>query len=359
MPHNHGGTFGCNRTLTYNGCLLNRSALLYRKSAIVPHVDTGPCGGGTVWKENMLVASPPISSKQPLAPLLKRFLDYIFIECGLSGETVTAYKRDLTEFWNHLVEADVEPSEITIEEVQQHLIRLNKRGLALSSIARHFAVVKVFLRHLHNEKSLRRDVASLMESPKRWYRIPNVIRTDEVEALLKAPDPADEFYLRDRALLELLYATGMRVSEISGLSIEQINLDLGFLRCMGKGRKERVIPVGRPAIEAVREYLEILRPRLASDQFSSALFLSRTGRNLDRTNIWRLVRKHVRTASIKGKVSPHTLRHCFATHLLAGGADLRIVQELLGHADVATTQVYTHVDESHLRQIHRKFHPRP
>jgi len=292
-------------------------------------------------------------------PVVKRFLDYVFLECGLSGATVTAYRRDLAEFWDHLVARQVEPADITIDDVQSHLIALRQRGLAVSSIARHLATIKVFLRFLYTERMLKRDVADLIEAPKRWRRIPKTVHYPQVEALLTAPDPYDEFYFRDRALLELLYATGMRVSEVVDLTLKQINLDLGYVRCIGKGRKERIVPVGRPAIEAVRNYLELLRPKLLGERFDDALFLSRTGRSLDRTNIWRLVKKYAVAAGITQPLSPHTLRHCFATHLLGGGADLRIVQELLGHADVATTEIYTHVDEAHLKQVHQKFHPRP
>lgn len=307
----------------------------------------------------MLVATRP-ESAAPVgpAPLVKRFLDYIFIECGLSGETVTAYKRDLGEFWDQLVADDVEPGEISIDDVQRHLMHLQGRGLALASIARHFASLKVFLRYLFAERILRRDISMLLEAPKRWHTIPDVANYNQVKALLRAPEPTHEFYLRDRALLELLYATGMRVSEVVGLDVEQINLSLGYVRCIGKGRKERIIPVGRFAIEAVEEYAEELRPRLQGDRCTSVLFLSRTGRPLDRTNIWRIVRKYARLAGVTTGLSPHTLRHSFATHLLAGGADLRIVQELLGHANVVTTQVYTHVDETQLKRIHRKYHPR-
>ncbi len=306
-----------------------------------------------------LLATQPVERTARPAPLVKRFLDYLFLECGLAGATVTAYQRDLGEFWDHLVARDVEPCDISIEDVQQHLIALQQRGLALSSIARHLAAIKVFLRHLHAERVLRRDLASLIEGAKRWRTIPDTVHYPQVEALLNAPDPRDEFYFRDRALLELLYATGMRVSEVVDLPIEQVNLKLGYVRCIGKGRKERIVPVGRWAIQAVDEYVEYLRPRLLGDGTESALFLSRTGKPLDRTNMWRLVRKYAKIAGIEKPLSPHTLRHCFATHLLAGGADLRIVQELLGHADVTTTQIYTHVDEAQLKRVHREYHPRP
>lgn len=307
----------------------------------------------------MLVAERPVSRIKQPAPLVKRFLDYIFIECGLSGETVTAYRRDLGEFWDHLVDADVAPAEISIDDVRNHLMELQERGLAVSSIVRHFMAMKVFLRHLFAERVLRQDITTLMDAPKRWHNIPRALRIDQVERLLAAPDPSDEFFLRDRALLELVYATGMRVSEVVDLTLDRINLKLGYVRCMGKGRKERIIPVGRAALDALDVYLDELRPRLLCDGVTKALFLSRTGRALDRSNMWRVVRKYAIVAGLEHHVSPHTLRHCFATHLLAGGADLRVVQELLGHSDVTTTQIYTHVDETRLKQVHRQYHPRP
>lgn len=307
----------------------------------------------------MLVAARPVRLPNKPAPIVKRFLDHLFIECGLSGATVTAYQRDLNEFWIDLETREVEAQEISMDDVQQHLIQLHGRGLALSSIARHLASIKVFLRYLFAERILRRDIASLVEAPKRWQNIPNAVRYERIEALLMAPDPDRDFYLRDRALLELLYATGMRVSEVVNLTTDQINLKLGYLRCIGKGRKERIVPVGRIAINSVREYTEMLRPRLLGDRNTPSLFLSRTGRRLDRTNMWRLVRKYATAAGLDDHCSPHTLRHSFATHLLAGGADLRIVQELLGHANLTTTQIYTHVDELELRRVHRKYHPRP
>lgn len=307
----------------------------------------------------MLLETLPPKTKPAPPPLVKRFLDYLFIECGLAGSTISAYQRDLGEFWDHLVDRDVDPRDLSMEEVQQHLIALHRRGLSVNSIARHLAVIKVFLRYLHAERVLRRDLAALIESVRKWRTIPDTINYERVEALLGAPDPSQEFYLRDRALLELLYATGMRVSEVVDLPVDQINFSLGYLRCRGKGRKERIIPVGSYAIEAVGDYVELLRPLLLRDRPGKALFLSRTGRPLDRTSIWRMIRKYARVAGITAKVSPHTLRHCFATHLLAGGADLRIVQELLGHANVTTTEIYTHVDQQRLQEIHSKFHPRP
>ncbi len=307
----------------------------------------------------MLVAEQQVRRMEPPPPPVKRFLDYLFIECGLAGATVTAYQRDLRDFWAFLEDRDVELRGLAIGDIQQYLVHLQHRGLALNSIVRHLATIKVFLRYSFAERMMGHDVATLLESPKRWRTIPRTVHYREVEALLEAPDRADDFYLRDKALLELLYATGMRVSELADLHLDQIHLTLGYVRCIGKGRKERIIPVGRTALELVRDYVELLRPRILGDRFGDRLFLSRTGRPLDRTSIWRIVRKHALSAGIGGRLSPHTLRHCFATHLLAGGADLRVVQELLGHADVTTTQVYTHVDERRLQQVHRQYHPRP
>jgi integrase/recombinase XerD len=306
----------------------------------------------------LLVESPPKSKVAKPAPLVKRLLDHLFIECGLAARTITEYQRDLTALWNDFEEWDVEPGDISMDDVRQHIVRLGQQGYSVATIARRLASIKVFLRFLHGEGILRRDIASLIESVKRWRNIPRTARQDQVEALIHAPRPGTEWYLRDRALLELLYATGMRVSEAADLRVDQINLNLGYVRCVGKGRKERIIPVGRPAIRAVTQYIEDARALLLRERHSDYLFLSRTGRRLDRTNIWRLVRKYALAAGITTPLSPHTLRHCFATHMLSGGADLRIIQELLGHADVGTTQIYTHVDDQRLREIHRKFHPR-
>ena len=307
----------------------------------------------------MLAVQQPACKPRQTEPMVKQFLDHLFLECGLAGATVTAYQSDLAGLTVFLEARMVDWSEITMDDIQQYMINLKERGLCVSSIARHLSTIKVFLRFLVSEKVLKRDIPTLIESPKRWRSIPNTARYAEIEALLCAPSPNDEFYLRDQALLELLYATGMRVSEVADLTMDQINLDLGYTRCIGKGRKERIVPVGRKAIAAIEEYLEVLRPRLLGHNHVDALMLSRTGRPLDRTNIWRLVRKYATLAGIKRQISPHTLRHCFATHLLAGGADLRIVQELLGHADVTTTQIYTHVDETQLKHVHSMYHPRP
>jgi integrase/recombinase XerD len=203
------------------------------------------------------------------------------------------------------------------------------------------------------------DGAHVLETPKTWQKLPVVCNKQQVAKLLDAPRPAEPFYLRDKAILELLYATGMRASELAGLKTSDLNLEVGYVRCLGKGNKERVVPVGGVAIKATRAYLRDLRPRLFSAESGPHLLLSRTGRPLTRIEIWRFVKKYAIRAGMPRNLTAHTLRHCFATHLLSGGADLRSVQEMLGHADVGTTQIYTHVDHERLRRIHKEFHPRP
>lgn len=311
-----------------------------------------------------LIASrkPPILT--PPLPIwtdwIGRFVDFLVCECGLAENTLEAYGRDLREFAGTITDLGArQPDDLNSTLIQAHLIRLKERGLGLASIARHLVSVKVFLRFLHVMGALTTDIASLLETPRKWRTLPDTVHVKQVEQLLAAPSPSDALWLRDRAIVEMLYATGLRVSELAGLRLGDVNLQIGYVRCYGKGGRERIVPVGRSAVAALQEYLADLRPMLASGRAGEeALLLSRTGQRMDRTAIWRVVTRLARAAGLDGRVSPHTLRHCFATHLLQGGADLRIVQELLGHADVATTQIYTHVDSSRLKAIHQKFHPR-
>ncbi len=292
--------------------------------------------------------------------LLRRFVEYLLSECGLAQNTIEAYQRDLREFIDLLDDRDVcIPSRITPHLVREYLIRLSQRRLALSSIARHLVSVKMFLRYLFIVDLLTEDVASLLETPKKWSTLPRTLRPQQVDAILSAPQPGEPLYARDRAILELLYATGMRVSELAGLRLADVNLNVGYVRCFGKGGRERVVPIGSYAIDAVRQYIRGLRKVLTESVIGmDAVFVSRTGRPLDRTNIWRLVGRYAAAAGLPTPIGPHTLRHCFATHMMEGGADLRIVQELLGHADVSSTQIYTHVDTSRLKSIHQRHHPR-
>ncbi len=289
----------------------------------------------------------------------QRFLGYLKVECGLSENTLEAYGRDLSGLMSFLALRGLSlVSELTPLSVQDFLRNLHDRGKSIATITRHLASVRVFLRFCHTEGWLAQDIASMLEAPAQWQRLPETLHVQHIEALLTEPDPEDSLYHRDRAILELLYATGLRVSELCGLRISDVNLEVGYLRCLGKGRKERVVPLGRKATDALREYLLVLRPNLSTPQTPNALFLSRTGRQLGRENCWRLVAKYATRAGLASFVSPHTFRHSFATHMLEGGADLRVVQELLGHADVATTQIYTHVDRRRLKSIHSRFHPR-
>lgn len=312
-----------------------------------------------------MLASPlPLPSEaggagpSPLGRHIEQFLGYLDIEAGLSENTLAAYRHDLTVFDRFLAERGLTLEALAPTDIQKFLIQRKDHGLAIASVARNLVAVKILLRHLYALGRMKQDIAGLIESPKKWRLIPRVLHVPQVDALLAQPGEDDPYAVRDRAILELFYACGLRVSELCTLTLQDVRVDMAYLRCMGKGRKERIVPIGRTAIECVREYLDTARTRL-DRRGSPAVFLSRTGRPLERTNVWRLVVKYARRMGLPGKVSPHTLRHCFATHLLQGGADLRIVQELLGHADVSTTQIYTHVDRDRLKAIHRKCHPRP
>lgn len=301
----------------------------------------------------------PESARPGLRELIEKYLLGLRAEAGLAENTIIAYRTDLLALADYCERQGIQFEQITPTDIQNFLISLKEEdGLALNSISRRLVAVKVFCRYCYHRGAIQRDVAALMEMPKKWQTLPHVLGVKQVDTLLSLPDDDDPLAPRDRAILELFYATGIRVSELVGLRLDDVHLDVGYLRCMGKGRKERVVPIGERAVQAVRDYLAQLRPQLASGRSTDRLFLSRTGRPIDRTNCWRLVVKYARRMGVTGKLSPHTLRHCFATHLLAGGADLRVVQEMLGHADISTTQIYTHVDHSRLKAIHQKFHPR-
>jgi integrase/recombinase XerD len=228
----------------------------------------------------------------------------------------------------------------------------------VNTTSRRLVAVKVFFRYLQSEGLVDRNVAEAMDTPKLWKVLPGVLSVKEVSALLASPAGDSPRAWRDRALLELMYATGLRVSEAAHLKVDDLHFDEGFLRCTGKGNKVRVVPFGETARRAVREYLERGRPELANPRTGRELFLTHRGRGFDRQSLWRLIKAHTRRAAIQKRVSPHTLRHSFASHLLANGAPLRVIQELLGHADIATTQIYTHVDQNRLRSVHAQFHPR-
>jgi integrase/recombinase XerD len=296
---------------------------------------------------------------EPAAFRFEQFQDYLTFERGLSDRTLSAYRRDLARWAAHLVERGVEaPSQVTPEALRQWVFALKDAGLAPSSIRRAQSAVRTYFAFLIAEGAVDVDPTERLESPRMGRRLPDVLSREEVEALLDATDPDASLHWRDRAILELLYASGMRVSELVGLPLSALDLEEGFLTVFGKGSKERLVPVGEPALRAVRRYLADVRPKLDKGGGQGRVFLNARGAPLSRTSVWTLVKESARRAGITKKVSPHTLRHTFATHLLEGGADLAAVQELLGHADISTTQIYTHVDREYLRDVHRRFHPR-
>lgn len=298
-------------------------------------------------------------SGAPLGRDVKDFLNYLTAEAGLAKNTVLAYGRDLKGFLEYCKSKKVTGLEQIKPALIQNYLRIqSSREKSESSIKRCLVAIRMFLRFGKLTGLLEDDFATILEGPKVWQRLPVVCSKQQVIGLLNAPSPEEPFYLRDKAMVELLYATGVRASELAGLKTTDLNLDIGYLRCLGKGGRERVIPVGKAAIAATGEYLAELRPRLAKAFSGDFLLLSRTGRPMSRIEIWRLVKKYAMRAGMPRNLTVHTLRHCFATHLLTGGADLRSVQEMLGHVDIATTQIYTHVDHERLRNIHRKYHPR-
>ncbi|HEY2760781.1 MAG TPA: site-specific tyrosine recombinase XerD [Pirellulales bacterium] len=299
--------------------------------------------------------SPPAN---PVQRWIEMFLDYCRSECHLSANTVAAYRRDMAKFAIWLGQRRFQ--DLTIRELADYPAFLSQRKLAPASIARHIVALKVFFRYLQLEGVLRDNLAELLGSQKLWQRVPQVLSPEMIDQLLSAPRGHDPLWRRDRALLELLYATGCRASEVSNLRPDDVHLSQGFCLAHGKGDKERLVPLGRRAIEAVQEYLHHERSKLVESAAVPPrwLLLSRRGRRLRRERIWELVKQYALRVGAPESISPHTLRHSFATHLLAGGADLRQVQEMLGHASIRTTQIYTHVDHSRLKRIHQQFHPR-
>lgn len=290
---------------------------------------------------------------------LDEFLNHLTVERGLSSNTVKSYGSDLKKFLFFLGGMGKAAfGDIRRNDVMDFLMSEKDRGLKPSSISRELASIRMFFRFLTSEGYLRNDVAEVIESPRLWEVLPRVLTVEEVSALLRQPDRKSKLGIRDQAILELLYASGLRVSELADLKMNDLNLQSGFVRPRGKGGRERIVPVGATAVKAVEAYLEKSRPLLTRGMNSDNLFISRLGRALSRQWVWKLVRKYIGKAGIRKKVSPHTLRHSFATHILSAGADLRIVQEMLGHANISTTQVYTHVDRERLREVHRRFHPR-
>jgi len=296
---------------------------------------------------------------QDAAFRLEHFSDYLSFERGLAARTVQAYLGDLGRLLEFVASRGIQnPEEVDHQVLRDYLYHLKDSGLAPTSIRRALSSMRTYFTFLLEEGVLEDDPTERLESPRSWRKLPTVLTPEEAEALLEAPSMGRGAYWRDRAILELLYATGVRVSELVALRVPDLDLDEGLVIVMGKGSRERIVPVGRAAIEAVLRYLQHLRPELDRGRAEGALFLNQRGGPLSRMSVWTIVKEAAELAGIQKSVSPHTLRHTFATHLLEGGADLVAVQELLGHVDIATTQIYTHIDREYLRDVHRRFHPR-
>jgi integrase/recombinase XerD len=292
----------------------------------------------------------------------EQFQDYLTFERGLSDRTVTAYARDLG-LWAAFLEdrGIVDPAAVTATSLRDWVFALKDSGLAPASIRRAQSAVRTYFAFLLAEGAVTIDPTERLEAPRLGRRLPDFLSHAEIGRLLEATDESDALYWRDRAILELLYASGVRVSELVGLELSSVDHDEGFLVVFGKGAKERLVPVGAPALRALARYLREVRPgleRRGKGGGKGRVFLNARGAPLSRVAVWGIVKVAARRAGIRRKVSPHTLRHTFATHLLEGGADLAAVQELLGHVDIATTQIYTHVDRGYLRDVHRRYHPR-
>jgi integrase/recombinase XerD len=292
--------------------------------------------------------------------LLDEFISYLSVERGLSKNTIYSYRTDLVHFIDHLEASGVKDVDrVRRQDITDYMLGLKDKGISSNSISRALVAIKMFYRFLVRERLAKEDVPGVLESPRLIRPLPNVLGASEVEKLLAAPDVRDWMGMRDKAALELMYATGMRVSELVELSMDGLNLDVGFIKCKGKGDKERIVPIGKFAKEAIERYASKVRPRLQKKgSQDSHLFLSRLGKKISRVSFWKMIKTNARLARIKKAITPHTLRHSFATHLLERGADLRVVQEMLGHADISTTQIYTHINKERLKSIHRQFHPR-
>src|SRR5687767_2600639 len=285
------------------------------------------------------------------------YLDYLTVEKGLARNSLSSYATDLRRFGRYLADKGIEIESVDRLSIVRYFQSLRGAGIAARSVARSLAAIRGMFRFLVTERHLKTDPTENLENPKVWTALPKSILAEEVDALLRAPDLSTADGLRDRAMLELLYATGLRVSELIRVRVDDLVMDAGFLRTIGKGSKERIVPFGDTARDAIIRYMESGRPDY--DRFGDPhLFLSRRGRPMSRQSFWMKIVKHARNAGIRARISPHVLRHSFATHLLENGADLRSVQMMLGHSDISTTQIYTHVSRARLQKLYDQYHPR-
>ncbi len=290
--------------------------------------------------------------------LLNEFLNYLQVDRGLARNTVESYFYDLVQFAAYLERGSFTLKDASRSMVLDYLSFQREQGRSARTLSRYLAAIRSFYHYLLQERYIDADPTENLESPKLEKRLPRVLSIQEVDLLLSQPNVQTVIGLRDRAMLELLYATGMRVSELTGLNTEHLNLEMGFVRCLGKGFRERIIPIGMVAVRYTREYLLKSRARLRKNNWERGLFLNRHGKRLTRQGFWKILKGYALKAGIQREITPHILRHTFATHLLENGADLRVVQEMLGHADVTTTQIYTHLSQKRLREVYEKAHPR-
>lgn len=295
--------------------------------------------------------------KREFETRLEEFIDYLGVEKALARNSLDAYRSDLVFYGDYLEKKKISDiSKVKRKDIVNFMMKRKNEGLSVTSISRNLVAIKIFHRFLLRERHIKEDITSVLDSPKIWKKLPSFLTYQEVEKLLAAPNLRKETGVRDKAVLEVFYATGLRVSELATLKREDINLESGFLKCRGKGNKERIVPLGHEAKEALERYFTRVREKIAPA--AHEVFVNEKGKHLTRQALWALIKRYAKLAGITKPITPHTLRHSFATHMLERGADLRIVQELLGHANVATTQIYTHITKDHLKGIYDKFHPR-
>jgi integrase/recombinase XerD len=302
-----------------------------------------------------------MGSNEFMEDRLKDFMHFLIVEKGLAKNTIVSYERDIKSYLKYLknIEAISDLNHVQRTHIVHFLKYLKDQGKSSKTIARHIASVRAFHQFLLREKAVDQDPTVHIESPQLERKLPKVLSLEEVETLLNAPREDNHYGLRDKAMLELLYATGIRVSELIGLNVGDVHLTMGFVRCIGKGNKERIIPLGRTAAHAIENYLNNGRAKFMTKKSAEeALFLNHHGKRLTRQGFWKILKRLTKEAGIEKELTPHTLRHSFATHLLENGADLRAVQEMLGHADISTTQIYTHVTKTRLKDVYSQFHPR-
>ncbi|MEW6027619.1 MAG: site-specific tyrosine recombinase XerD [Planctomycetota bacterium] len=293
---------------------------------------------------------------------LDLFLSYLDVECSLSKNTLDSYRSDIELFVRFLSagkkDAGISPAGIGAADIYKFNQYQRSRNFSTNTITRRIVALKMFFKFLVAEGHLKTDPTVLVDKPKPWQKLPDTLSYIDIEKIFNACSGKKPLEIRNRAVLEMLYATGARVSEVCNLKITDVNLDAGYIRCFGKGSKERIVPIGEVAQECLKRYLNEVRPALIKPTSPQNVFLSRRGKRLTRDVIWRILSYYARSAGLRGRIHPHLLRHSFATHLLEHGANIRYVQEMLGHTDISTTQIYTHVDKERLKEIHRKFHPR-